>query len=323
MKLFRIAAILCTVTSACFAGVNVSSPTPNSQNSSSVHFAASASGNYPIISMMVYADNKSVYSASGASINSDVSLGTGQHYIVVQAWDNHGRSYVAPGFNISVSGGDYGHNNAQYQMIHTMSGWQSCDTCAGPGGHGPQTPHWMKQYESTPSMTGKATEYWVGPRVPYSAALWWKQLGANSGASHFIYDLYFYVKDANAPQALEFDMNQSAGSRKFIFGTECDIRGHHDWDVWDTAHGRWITTGIACSAPPAYTWNHLVLEFARSNSQTTFVSVTLNGKKSYINRTFNTFGVNVSELNAAVQLDGNGNHTAYSMWVDKMQVTTW
>ena len=66
-----------------------------------------------------------------------------------------------------------------------------------------------------------------------------------------------------------------------------------------------------------------MLEFARSSNQTTFVSVTLNGKKSYINRTFNTFGVNASELNTAVQLDGNSNSTPYSMWVDKMQVTAW
>ena len=84
-----------------------------------------------------------------------------------------------------------------------------------------------------------------------------------------------------------------------------------------------MQTGIACSAPSAYTWNHLVLEFARSNNRTTFVSVTLNGRKSYINRSFNTFGVNASELNTAVQLDGNVNKTAYSMWVDKMQVTSW
>ena len=320
MNSLRTAAVIFILTSLSFAGVTVSSPTPNSQNPSSVHFAAGASGNYPITTMMVYSDNQSVYSTKGASINTDVNLANGQHYIVVQAWDGKGHVYKASGFNISVSGGN---NNSQYQMIQTMSGWESCGSCAGPGGHGPDTPRYMHQYIATPSMTGKASEYWIGPKVAYSGALFWKQLGANAKASHFIYDLYFYVKDPNAPQALEFDMNQSVGNRKFIFGTQCDIRDHRDWDVWDTANGRWIKTGIACSAPPAYTWNHLVLEFSRSSSQTTFVSVTLNGKKSYINRTFNTYGVNASELNTAVQLDGNSTHSAYSVWVDKMQVTAW
>ena len=272
--------------------------------------------------MMIYADNQSVYKVSKSSIDTSITMTNGTHYIVVQAWDTHNNVYKSSGFNISVSGGN-DNNNATYQMIHTMSGWQSCGSCAGPGGHGPDTPRYMHQFIATPSMTGKASEYWIGPKVPYSGALWWKQLGGNSKVSHFIYDLYFYVKNPNAPQALEFDMNQSANSRKFIFGTQCDIKGHHDWDVWDTANSKWIKTGIACSAPPAYTWNHVVLEFSRSGSQATFVSVTLNGKKSYINKTFNTFGVNASELNTAVQLDGNSTDTAYSMWVDKMQVTAW
>ncbi len=321
MKFLSIAALLCGLTTLSVAGVNVSSPTPNSQNQSSVHFAASATGDYAISTMMIYADNQSVYSVKKSSLDTSLNLANGNHYIVVQAWDTHGKVYKAAGFNISVSGGN--NNNATYQMIHTMSGWQSCGACAGPGGHGPDTPRYMHQFISTPSMTGKASEYWIGPKVAYSGALWWKQLGGNAKVSHFIYDLYFYVKNPGAPQALEFDMNQSANSRKFIFGTQCDIKDHKDWDVWDTANSKWIKTGIACSAPPAYTWNHLVLEFSRSGSQATFVSVTLNGKKSYINKTFNTFGVNASELNTAVQLDGNGTHTAYSMWVDKMQVTAW
>jgi hypothetical protein len=302
-----------------FAGVTVSSPTPNSQNPSSVHFVASATGNNPITAMMVYSDNNSVYSTGGANIDTSVTLGNGQHYIVVQAWDSQGYVYKAQGFNITVSGG----NDPQYQMIHAMTGWESCDTCAGEGGNGPKTPHSMTQWEATPSLTGKSTEYWIGPQVPYSSSLFWKQLGANGNAAHFVYDLYFYVKNPDAPQALEFDMNQSAGNRKFIFGTQCDIRNHRDWDVWDTANGRWVQTGIACYAPQAYTWNHLVLEFARNGSQATFVAVTLNGNKSYINRTFNTFGVNASELNTAVQLDGNYANAAYSIWVDKMQVTAW
>src|SRR6201999_1170355 len=112
------------------------------------------------------------------------------------------------------------------------------------------TPRYMHQFIKTPSMTGKSSEYWIGPKVAYSGALWWKQLGAKSSASHFVYDLYFYIKNPSASQALEFDMNQSVNNRKFIFGTQCDIKDHHDWDVWDTANGRWIKTGIACSAPP-------------------------------------------------------------------------
>jgi hypothetical protein len=96
------------------------------------------------------------------------------------------------------------------------------------------------------------------------------------------------LKNPGAAQSLEFDMNQSTNNRKFIFGTQCDIRDSHQWEIWDTAGGRWKQTGIGCSAPPAYPWSHLVLEFQRNSTQATFISVTLNGHKSYISRTYNT-----------------------------------
>jgi hypothetical protein len=172
-----------------------------------------------------------------------------------------------------------------YTMVQSMSGWQTCDTCAGSG----STPHSMTQHISNPSMTGNATQYWLGGSSPYHNAIWWKQLGANPNVSNFTYDLYFYLKTPGAAQALEFDVNQSVNNHKFIFGTECNIRGGNQWDVWDTAGGRWVHTGIGCSQPPAYQWNHLVLEFQRVGTQTKFISVTLNGHRSYINRTFNTW----------------------------------
>jgi hypothetical protein len=269
--------------------------------------------------MMIYVDNSSVYSVKASSINTTVNMTSGKHYIVVQAWDTSGVVYKAPGFYINVTS----NSNATYTMIQKMAGWQNCGSCAGLNGKGPDTPRSMTQFIATPSMTGQASEYWIGPKVRYSNALFWKQLGANANASHFIYDFYFYMKDSSVPQALEFDMNQSASGRKFIFGTECNIKGTHQWDVWDTANGHWVPTGVGCAAPQTYTWNHVVLEFQRSGSQTSFVSVTLNGRKSYINRNFNTFGVQAAELNTAVQLDGGPTTGQVSMWVDKMQVTAW
>ena len=181
----------------------------------------------------------------------------------------------------------------------------------------------MTQHISGPSLTGNSTQYWLGGGSPYHNAIWWKQLTPVPGASHFVYDLYFYIRNPGAAQSLEFDVNQSTNNRKFIFGTQCDIRGSHQWDVWDTANRRWVTTGIGCSAPPAYQWNHLVLEFQRNSNQTTFISVNLNGNLRYINRTFNTCYASGSELNTAVQLDGDYNQQNYSIWVDKMKLTVW
>ncbi len=173
-------------------------------------------------------------------------------------------------------------------------------------------------------MDGRAAEFFLGGSNPYSSALWWKQLGGNSSVSHFVYDLYFYIKNPSASQALEFDVNQSLGGHKFIFGTQCDYKDHKDWDVWDTAGHAWVQTGIPCSVPQAYTWNHLVLEFQRtSDGKASFVAVTLNGKKSYINRAYYPQGSSVNELNTAFQMDGNNTMTDYSVWLDKVRLIAW
>lgn len=188
----------------------------------------------------------------------------------------------------------------------------------------PSAPYSMTQGISDPSMDGKSVQFWLGGSTPYSNALWWKQLGANDNARHFVYDIYFYVKTPQYAQALEFDLNHSVGGKKYIMGTQCNIRDGGQWDVWDGTAERWRGTGIACTVPPAYTWNHLVEEFTHDSSgNVTFVSVTLNGQKSYINKTYGSGGSGVRELNTAFQMDGDYAQHAYSVWLDKVSLSAW
>ena len=104
MKLFRIAIVVFGMTTLALAGVNVSSPTPNSQDQSSVHFVASASGNYPIVAMMIYSDNQSISSINKANLDASGSIlrtaittswfrrGTAKTtYIRQQAFQYHGQ----------------------------------------------------------------------------------------------------------------------------------------------------------------------------------------------------------------------------------------
>jgi hypothetical protein len=209
---------------------------------------------------------------------------------------------------------------SSFTNIDQLSGWSNCGACAGVGGHGPVVSYSMKQHVGSPSMDGQSAQFWIGSGKKYASALWWKQLGAKPSASHFTYDLYFYLQNPAAAQALEFDMNQSVNGRKYILGTECNIGGSHQWDVWDTAGHRWVPTGIGCSRPSAYAWHHVTIEAERVGAQTHFISFTMDGKKSYANRSFNTFATGAQELNVAVQLDTNGNATPYSMWVDKISL---
>lgn len=273
--------------------------------------------------MAIYVDNSISYKVGSGSLNTYVGMGAGTHYVVVQAWDTSGAVYLAPGMSVTVSGGSAPTNSTTYWNVNQMTGWSSCDTCAGAGGNGPTASISMWQYIGSPALDGKAAQFNMAGNAPFPSALWWKQLGPNPGASNFVYDLYFYVKNSGAVQGLEFDVNQSLNGQKYILGTQCDVLYHHDWDVWDTANNRWVQTGIACSAPAAYTWNHLTLEFQRVGGQAKFTAVTLNGKKSYINKAFWPKAVNAQELNVAFQMDGNSSNTPYSTWLDKVNLTVW
>lgn len=302
----------------CAASLNVSSPASNATVANPVQVNASATSSAPITAIALYVDNNLVTKVSGATLNTSFSTSSGGHYVVVQAWDSNG--YVQKqSASINVTGSTNTLPNA-INNIDQKSGWQSCGACAGQGGNGPVVPYSMTQGRSNPSMDGNAGEFWIGGTTPYASALWWNQLGAQPGASHFIYDLYFYVVNPSAAQALEFDINQSVNGRKYIFGTQCNPRGDGQWDVWDAIAGQWKPTGVGCSAPSAYTWHHVTIEAARSGAQTQFIAITLDGNKHYINRYYGTQSSSVQELNVAVQLDTNYAATNYSMWTDKISL---
>lgn len=211
-----------------------------------------------------------------------------------------------------------------YTNIESMGGWASCTVCAGAGGHGHKAVYGMEEHQSSPSMNGDSTRFHIAGRIPYSDALYWRQLGGNPSAHNFTYDLWFYMTDPAAPQALEFDVNQSVNSLKYVFSTECDTGYGHTWRVWDTKHWKWINTGVACTAPSAYHWHHLVLQFQRaSNGDERYLSETIDGKKHYFNVTVRPRLQHAREINVAFQQDGNNHQKSFSVWLNQVSLTYW
>lgn len=215
------------------------------------------------------------------------------------------------------------HAQTTTSSIQAMTGWQTCATCGGKSGSTSAAPHSMTRFISSPSLDGKSAKFWLGGSTPYSDVIWWKDLGGKQ-ASNFVYDLYFYLTSPSAPQALEFDANDSINNKWYVFGTECNYRQYGQWRVWDTYDRKWITTGISCGLAQAYKWNHLTLEFQRVNGKAKFISVTLNGVKHYINRSYypksNPGGYQTS---VAFQMDGNYKQTDFSVWLDKVSLKYW
>src|SRR5437868_681097 len=130
-----------------------------------------------------------------------------------------------------------------YGSIQEQPGWQWCtqkrngSVCAAGRGNAIS---WMAPHQTTPSLAGTSAQFFIGGSHPYSNALWWRSLGANSASTHFVYDVWFYLDNAAAAEALEFDANQTTGGTRWVFGTECSIKDSHHWDVWDGSKGAWV-----------------------------------------------------------------------------------
>jgi len=332
----RIVIATMTLATAAFAGVTVSSPAAGSTSGSPVHFVASATSANPVTAMRIYVDNVSVYLVSASKLDTLVTMSSGSHFVVVQAWDSTGAVFKAP-LTLSVSGSSPTPTPTPTPVaalpappstavvksnIDQMTGWASCTVCAGANAAGPVAIYSMVENQASPSLDGASAKFSISGTTPYSDALWWKQLGAADTATHLKYDVAFYITNPGVAQALEFDNNQSNGVHKFIYGTQCNIKGNH-WDVWGNAAGNWISTGIACSAPTAFVWHHLTWEFQRTSTNVIFVGFTYDGMTHYVNRSYPARSSSVHEMNVAFQMDGDFAMHAYSTWLDKVTLTYW
>lgn len=207
-----------------------------------------------------------------------------------------------------------------YSDIDTMAGWGSCTVCAKGGA---EATYWMKQGVTSPSMDGKGAQFFVGGTTPFSHGLWWKRLSSDTTATNFVFDLYYYMKEPLKSGGLEFAVNQHKDDKWYKFSTQCSWN-KFEWRVWNSKDGGWVGTGIPCNRPTANQWQHIIFEYARQNGKAVFVSVTVNGKKSYINKSFYPQSKSGSgSMGMHFQLNGNRTQDDYMVWADKMKVTVW
>ncbi|MCI0352994.1 MAG: hypothetical protein L0Z53_26535 [Acidobacteriales bacterium] len=208
--------------------------------------------------------------------------------------------------------------------LDQSTNWKSCTECAGYRGAGSAATHSITRGVSSPSRDGASARFWLGGTNPYSNAYWWNPVATGSTASNFVYDLYFYMKNPGAAQALEFEMNQGLNGKKYIFGVQCGFKSRV-WRVYDAVNWRWVATTIPCNLPTAYKWHHLVFEFHRSSStgKSQFISISINGQKHYVNRGYGGRASALKTINVAFQMDGNKTQTDYHVWLDSVKASWW
>jgi hypothetical protein len=305
-----------------------------------VNYVASASTNNcskGIASMGVWVDNDLKFVQDGDSINTNLSISSGTHNTVVQAWDKCGGASNAA-VTITVDG-DGGGSGTTMSNLQTWSGWNSwgelpplyhiCDPCSGVT--------WsMTKGIKDPSKSGNATKYTIGGKTGYSDALFSLPLIGDKTTQgvkdkdhsliptlhNFTYEVYFYGTNLALSQVLEFDINVYFQNMGFIFGQQCRIAGGHEWDIWDNVGHKWVSTGIACN-PDSNSWNHLTITAERtSDNRLHYQTITLNGTTHTVDKYYDHYkqpdwyGVGVN-----FQLDGNKSQDDYSVYLDQFGFT--
>ena len=288
---------------------------------------ASASPKNRIFFMRIYVDELAVYFTFTNSINAQIFVAPGQHKLEVMAEDNQG--YIsATILNITVTT----QSQTTISNIQSLPGWQSCSALFPPGsgrdgqicaaglGTAQST---MTQNQSNPSMDGQSAQFSMSGPTGYSNMLYFNAVAGGNNVSHFIYDLYFYIDNPTASQALEFDINQTFGGNRWVWGSECNFNGSGKWDIWDDVNG-WQPTIYNCNPFPANTWNHLVWNVERVGNQVHYISLTVADQTYNVDTYYsNQSNWTLEEIDVAFQMDGNYKQEPYNVWLDKVQLTAY
>jgi hypothetical protein len=281
--------------------LSVSSPTDGATVTSPATVVASATPQNPIFFMRVYVDQLAVYFTFTSSINTQLFIAPGQHKLEVIAEDKQG--YISAAIlNVTVTS----QSQTTISNIQSMPGWQSCSAlfptgsgrdgqiCAAGLGTAQSS---LAQNQSTPAMDGQSAKFSMGGSTAYSNMLYFNAVAGGDNVSHFTYDLYFYIDNPNASQALEFDINQTFGGNRWVWGSEC-------------------------KPFPANTWIHLVWNVERVGNQVHYISL-LVGDQTYNVDTYypNQPNWTLEEIDVAFQMDGNYKQEPYNVWLDQVQLT--
>jgi hypothetical protein len=328
-----------TVTVTTTAGVNISSPANGATVGSPVNFVASAttSCSAGVSAMGVYVNNNLIYTVQGASLNTQLSLGAGWNYVVIQDWDKCG-GVSKKALNVDVTGS----SGNTIWAIQGAGGWNkwgelppTMNICNAPCNY--QVGFSMQQHEGSVSKSGNGTQFSLWGTTPYSAVLFSNPIlgqgsWINTDSNHtlipklhnFTVNADIYVTNPAVTQAIELDINMYLNSLGLEWGTQCNHLADNSWDYWDNVNAHWVSSGAPCKLNSG--WNHVTLQVQReSNNWLLYQTITMNGVTYTLNKSVPPMWVPSSWYGMTLnyQMDGNYNMSSNTTYVDNLNVTYW
>lgn len=320
--------------SSAYGSVCISTPSNGASVTSPMTMTAVADlKQAPIQYMRVYLDGHADYFTFYNQFTSLFWMPTGSHTIEVLATDTNGNN-VSSSFKVNVTGTAYQTVN----NIQNIPNWEPCSAMYAPGtpragqlcaaglGNAVST---MTEGVSSPSLSGSSAQFTMGGPTAYSNELYTMSLGGGDSPTHFVYDFYVMVDNPKAPQALEFDVNQTIDDTRWTWGTECNFNGNYpnvgEWDVWNGAPNTgWQKTSAPCPQFQANTWYHIIWTLERIGQQVHYVSLQVNDTTYPLDLYESAqSGWSMGQINVAFQMDGNSQQTPYNVWLDKVALAAY
>jgi hypothetical protein len=179
---------------------------------------------------------------------------------------------------------------------------------------------------SFPTLSGSSAEFNIGGNFPYANAYWYFRHQALSKAFkslRYEFDLYIPAGLENAPQAIEFEVQERLNGYIYNFGWQALYPGNQ-WRVFNYTLKRWESTGVSLTRFSPGTWHHIVTEYHNDPAtHTTYHdAITVDGVRHVLTikhaATPTTAG---NEFTNAFQLDLNGTPAPFKVFVDNMKIT--
>jgi hypothetical protein len=312
LKIAKLLSVL-LVSVSSFASLTVSQPVSGTTVSNPIRVVAS---DYQAVSFRIYVDGNSVYYKSGSSIDTSISVGSGEHNVVVQSWDKYGNVEKYP-LNVTAKSTSYAHKISSLEEGY----WGNCGTC---GNHpGDDRYVWGTQNIGyTKALNGKSAKFSVGGNHPYTNYYWYVKSGWGTQVNSVKISFDMYLPDGSDPQAIEFETQYRWKGWLYNLSIQLGYKSLR-LRTFDRNKNTWLDTGMSFSPPSRGDWHHIEAEFAidHSGHRRKLIAVTIDGNRKtpssavYLPGKYQSGLPNYMTV-AAFQLDMNGDAEDYGVYVD-------
>lgn len=237
-----------------------------------------------------------------------------------------GSTSSSGGGSTSGSGGGSTPSSATVIANIEDNNWLTCGACGNTGATGGVAQYSYTLGIASPSEDGSSTKFSIAATQAYNNAYFYQQhpVVHNQFASlKYEFDLYIPNGLENAPQAIEFESQQTLNGWIYNFAWQADY-ATNTWRIFDYGGKIWDATGIPLQRFSPGTWHHIVAEYHNDASTHSVFhdALTVDGVRTPVNIRHDAFfSGSGDQFTNAIQLDSNNVPTAYNILVDKMQLT--